>query len=106
MAAMLDTKRVIDSCKNYYDIIGERYAKDDILTKEILNYYKYIIENTNVEEELDLSRAINFDESVYAYFNDQIMSVTKGTDLVEFMINMFGQYKNDPTNKVTITKWI
>ncbi len=115
MTTMINAKRVIDLCKNYYDIIGERYTKDDILTKEILNHYKYIIENTNVDEELDLNRAINFDESVYAYFNDkkfneiilkEIMVVAKGTDLVEFMISKFEQYKNDPTNKVTTTKWI
>ena len=70
MTNLMDTKKTIDYCKNYYDIIEERYTKDDIVTKEILSYYKYIIANTHASDPDELNRACLLDKSVYEYFNN------------------------------------
>lgn len=108
-------KKVIDACKNYYDIIEERYTKDDNITGEILKYYKYKIENTDAINEEELKKTVAFDECVYAYFNDdkfhdefimKLNNLDKQCDLVEFMLLSHQSYINDPTNKVTTTKWI
>ena len=107
-------KTVIDACKNYYDIMEERYAKDDEISKEILTHYKYVIEHTSLNGD-DLNRTILFDECVWAYFDDMkfhddILSKIKYFDkqisLVDFMISSYTNYKNDPTNNVVATKWI
>ena len=112
---VMELKKVIDVCKHYYDIIEERYTKDDNITREILKHYKYRIENTDVSNEEELQKTCLFDECVYAYFNDdkfrddlivKLQSLDKGCDLIEFMLSDYQNYINDPTNKVTTTKWI
>lgn len=108
-------KKVIDACPNYYDIIEERYTKDDTITKEILEHYKYKIENTDATNEEELKKTVLFDKCVYAYFNDdkfrdelimKLNNLDKQCDLVEFMLLSYQSYMDDPTNKVTTTKWI
>lgn len=115
MSTMLNTKKVIDSCENYYDIIEERFAKDDIISKEIKSHYMFVIENTNPDDINEVNKARLFDQSVYSYFNDikfnqiivtELQNIDRETALIDFMINKFQIYKNDPANKVTTTKWI
>lgn len=115
MTNLIDTKKTIDYCKNYYDIIEERYTKDDILTKEILNYYKYVISNTHASDPDELNKACLLDKSVYAYFNNtkfhdiivnDIKTFDKQADLSEFMISKYQTFQNDPLNKITTTKWL
>ena len=115
MSVLLNSKKVISYCKNYYNIIEEHFTQDDNITREIFNYYKKVIETTNVDDSDELSKAISFDECVYAYFNDkkyskivlsEIVNFEKQNDLLEFMIESYKKYKENPTNKVTTTKWL
>lgn len=112
---IVETKRVINYCKNYYDIIEERFAKDDILSKEIIEYYKYAVSNTNANDIDELNRVSLIDNSVYAYFNnnkfneliiESIQSIDKQSDLGDFLISMYQRFANDPNNKVVTTRWL
>lgn len=106
-------KRIIDACINYYDIISERYTKDDELTKTILLNYKFSTENTDPADFDLLNKLVILDRSVYAYFNDEKFRqiIINKVDILseninDFMINEYNLYKQDPINNVETSKWI
>ena len=59
-----DTRRVVDLCSNYYSIIEEPVAKDDVITKELWETYKFMIKNTNPNDNKKLDQIILFDERI------------------------------------------
>lgn len=107
--------KVVDLCSNYYSIIEEPIAKDDIITKELSETYKCMVLNTDPSNEKELDRVILFDESLYLYFNNEKF---KEKFLLEFnqldsnitiensLCDSYIKFKNDPKNKVSNTKWI
>ena len=110
-----DIKKVIDVCPNYYDIIGEKFPKNDLLSHEIVRYYKLIISTTHYNDNDELNKAMLLDRCVYAYFNDNkfnnlvinnIESMDKQFDLGIFLLGNYQNFKDDPANRVTTTKWI
>lgn len=110
-----DTRKVVDLCSNYYSIIEEPVAKDDVITKELWETYKFMIKNTNPNDNKKLDQIILFDESLYLYFNNEKF---KEKFLLEFnqldpnitietsLCNSYLEFKRDPQNKVSNTKWI
>ena len=94
-----DTRRVVDLCSNYYSIIEE----------------PVMIKNTNPNDNKKLDQIILFDESLYLYFNNEKF---KEKFLLEFnqldpnitietsLCNSYLEFKRDPQNKVSNTKWI
>ena len=89
-----DTRRVVDLCSNYYSIIEEPVAKDDVITKELWETYKFMIKNTNPNDNKKLEFLLEF--------NQLDPNITIETSLC----NSYLEFKRDPQNKVSNTKWI
>lgn len=115
MQLLEKTRKVVDICSNYYSIIEEPVAKDDVITKELYENYKFIVQNTNPSNVKELEVVKLFDESLYLYFNNEKF---KNNFLLEYnqldtnmtielaLINSYIVFKNNPKNKVSNTKWI
>lgn len=115
MQTLDKTRKVVELCQNYYSIIEEPIAKCDVITKELCEIYKFMVQNTDPTDERTLSKIILFDEGLYLYFNNEKF---KKKFLLEFnqlnlnmtiesvLINSYNDFKNDPKNKTSNTKWI
>ena len=110
-----NTRKVIDVCTYYRDIINERFSKEDVISAEILKYYKDAISNTHYVDSDELNKAMLLDKIVYAYFNDNnfneyissnLKYMDKQTDLTEYLLSVYKQFNDNPETKITTTKWI
>ena len=110
-----EVKKVAEKCINYVDILSEKFPKNDILSEQIVRYYKAVINHTHYNDNDELNVAMLLDKCVYAYINDskfnQIVvngfnTMDKSQDLGVFLINNYQAYKSDPVNKENFTRWI
>lgn len=110
-----DVKKVAEKCINYVDILSEKYPKNDILSEQIVRYYKAIINHTKYNDNDGLNVAMLLDKCVYAYFNDNkfnelvvegFKNMDKSQDLGIFLISNYQTYKSDPQNQINTTRWI
>lgn len=110
-----DTRRVVDLCSNYYSIINEPIAKNDIITKELCENYKFAIQNTDSNDDLQMKNIRLFDDSLYLYFNNEkfkekflleFKQLDSNNTIENALCASYISYKNDPKNKIVTTKWI
>ncbi len=108
-------RKVIDVCTYYRDIINERFSKDDMISAEILKYYKDAIQNTHYVDPDELNKAMLLDKIVYAYFNNNnfneyissnLKYIDKQADLTDFLLTAYKEMNDNPETKITTTKWI
>ena len=113
--AKKDIKKVAEKCMNYVDIMSEKYPKDDILSEQIVRYYKAVLSYTHYNDNDELNVAMLLDKCVYAYFNDNkfneiivngFKEFDKNGNLGEFLIRRYQTYQSDPVNKAAATRWI
>lgn len=110
-----EVKKVAEKCINYVDILSEKYSKNDILSEQIVRYYKAIINHTKYNDNDGLNVAMLLDKCVYAYFNDNkfnqlivenFKNMDKSQDIGIFLIHNYQNYKADPHNQINTTRWI
>lgn len=107
-------RKIVGMCTNYYSIIEEPIAKDDLITRELYDNYKLMVQNATHNNE-ELRKLILFDESLYYYFNNEKFKESFLSEFNKFdsncpleilLCNKYISYKNDPNNKISNTKWI
>ena len=110
-----ETKKVIEKCINYMDIMNEKYPKNDIISENIIRYYKAVITHTHYNDNDEVNVAMLLDKSVYAYFNNNkfneiiingLQSADRQINLGEFLIRNYKAFESDPVNKAAATRWI
>lgn len=109
-------------CRNYNAIINCEFMDDDIFSQSLVNCYKDVISQTNVDDVDALSKLAKFDHVVRKYIEDydfskkvqEFIDVRELTEykgnisipLLEYVTQYSDIYDNEKNDIVTNTKWI
>lgn len=109
----MTTKKLINQCKNYNQIVNYHYTSDDFITDSIINTYRNQIfsENPKIEKIklldfiiLEYLNNINFKHFVKNYYLDETLNYFDNNDLK--LVELYDKFKLKEAMNISNTKWI
>lgn len=107
---------VLEFCPNYDAIISFDYQVDDIISKQIIDYYRDYVFNFDHNNKEDLLFIKNFDQIIYEYidsgkcFKEVQNHFRKNpscyNDLINSFIRLNNEYSDRLVREITTTKWV
>ncbi len=119
---MSHVKKILENCPNFDMIVHYEYPYGDILSKELINWYRELIfsANGNNENQLMLIRAL--DKSLYLYVRDnkykreirKVLTVDELTfenkdaikNVIKRLIEFTNNYEKEEIREVTTSRWL
>ena len=119
---MTHVKKILENCPNFDMIVHYEYPYGDVLSKELINWYRELIfsANGNNENQLMLIRAL--DKSLYLYVRDnkykreirKVLTVDDLTfenkdlikDVIKRLIEFTNDYEKEEIREVTTSRWL
>ena len=114
---MNNVKKVLNICKYYDDIINYEIEYGDILSFELIDFYKDYVFSYKEEDKIKI-----IDNCIYKYISDynyrkglkniintrdiDLNSYKKTNKLIRKIIKYDDNYENDKVLNITISKWI
>lgn len=119
---MTNNKIILGYCPNFDKIINADFIVEDVLSRELVKIYRDFIFRININEEEDILKVKELDQTMGKYVDDYFFRKTMQQEIlrmkvkknardvirliVDSIISIFKRYEEESTRKIYISKWI